>query len=116
MAHSKEYTKIMNSQRWQNLRNETLKARPYCERCQAKGRLEKAQIVHHIKPIESGHSNEEYESLAFNPENLQPLCNKCHSYIHRIEIGSLSKAGRMMRDQDRHQRWINDIRKRFTTN
>ena len=113
MAHSKVYVRIMNSQRWQNLRNETLKARPYCERCQAKGIQTDAQVIHHIKPIESGHSSEEYERLAYDPDNLQSLCHQCHSDIHRLEIGSYGKAGHLMRENDRRQRWINDMIKRF---
>jgi 5-methylcytosine-specific restriction endonuclease McrA len=110
MAHSKEYVKIMNSQRWHNLQSETLRKHPYCERCEAMGRQTKAKVVHHIKPIESGHSIDEYESLAYNPENLQALCTKCHSYIHRKELDSLSREGRKRRAHDRLQRWFNDIR------
>lgn len=91
----------MNSQRWRNLRTETLRKHPYCERCEAMGRQTKAKVVHHIKPIESGHSIDEYESLAYNPENLQALCTKCHSYIHRKELDSLSREGRKRRAHDR---------------
>ena len=110
MAHSRQYTQIMNSQRWRNLRAETLKAKPYCERCEAKGWKIPAKVVHHVKPIESGHSNEEYIKLAYDPENLQALCHKCHSYIHRNEIGSYGKAGHQMRENDRRQRWLNSIK------
>lgn len=110
MAHSREYIKIMNSQRWHNLQSETLRKRPYCERCETLGRQTKAKVVHHIKPIESGHSIEEYERLAYNPENLQSLCTQCHSYIHRNIIGSYGKSGRKMRANDRFQVWINKFR------
>ena len=107
MAHSVQYVRIMNSQRWRNLRAETLRAKPYCERCEANGIKTPAKTVHHIKPIESGHSIEEYERLAYNPENLQSLCTQCHSYIHRKELGSLSREGRKRRANDRLQWWIN---------
>lgn len=113
MAHSKEYTKIMNSQRWQSLRNKTLKERPYCERCQCKGIQTDAQVIHHIKPIESGHSTEEYKRLAFDPDNLQSLCHQCHADIHRLELGSYGNKGSKMRNDDRHQRWLNDMIERF---
>ena len=51
MAHSIQYTKIMNSQRWHNLQSEILRAKPYCERCEAKGWRIPSKVVHHIKPI-----------------------------------------------------------------
>lgn len=110
MAHSILYSKIMNSQRWRDLRAETLRTKPYCERCETKGRLTPAKVVHHVKPIESGHSNEEYIRLAYDPENLQALCHKCHSFIHKNEIGSYGKAGHQMRENDRRQRWLNSIK------
>lgn len=110
MAHSKEYVKIMNSRRWHNLQSEILSKHPYCERCGALGRQTKAKVVHHVKPIESGHSLAEYERLAYDPENLQALCTQCHSYIHRNIIGSFSKSGRKMRAQDRFQVWVSKIR------
>ena len=113
MAHSKQYVKIMNSQRWRDLQESTLKAHPYCERCETKGRRTPAKVVHHIKPIESGHSTAEYERLGYDPENLMALCTQCHADIHRNEIGSYGKAGYLMRRNDRQQRWLNDMRERF---
>lgn len=113
MAHSRQYTKIMNSQRWHNLQSEILKAKPYCERCEAKGWRIPSKVVHHIKPIESGHSTEEYERLAYDPENLQALCHQCHADIHSKVLGSFSKAGRIRRQNDRNLRWGNDLMKKF---
>ena len=113
MAHSIQYTKIMNSQRWHNLQSEILRAKPYCERCEAKGWRIPSKVVHHIKPIESGHSMEEYERLAYDPENLQALCHQCHADIHSKVLGSFSKAGRIRRQNDRNLRWGNDLMKKF---
>lgn len=113
MAHSRQYTQIMNSKRWRELRAKTLRERPYCERCKASGRLTPSKAVHHIKPIESGHSYAEYERLAYDPENLQALCHQCHSDIHK-EMGSHSKEGRIKRQNDRLLRWLNDVSGRFT--
>lgn len=113
MAHSRQYTKIMNSQRWHNLQSEILRAKPYCERCEAKGWRIPSKVVHHIKPIESGHSMDEYERLAYDPENLQALCHQCHADIHSKELGSFSKAGRIRRQNDRNLRWGNDLMKKF---
>lgn len=113
MAHSRQYTKIMNSQRWHNLQSEILRAKPYCERCEAKGWRIPSKVVHHIKPIESGHSMDEYERLAYDPENLQALCHQCHADIHSKELDSFSKAGRIRRQNDRNLRWGNDLMKKF---
>lgn len=112
MAHSRQYTQIMNSKRWRDLRAKTLIERPYCERCKVSGRLTPSKAVHHIKPIESGHSYAEYERLAYDPENLQALCHQCHSDVHK-EIGSHSKAGQARRQNDRLLRWLHDISGRF---
>lgn len=116
MAHSKQYAMIMSSSRWQKLQAATLQAQPYCERCKANGRLTPSKVVHHIQPIESGHSSEEYERLAYDPQNLQALCHQCHADIHRKEIGSYTKAGRLQRQKDRQQRWLNDLQHRFIKN
>jgi 5-methylcytosine-specific restriction endonuclease McrA len=114
MAHSRQYALIMSSSRWQKLQAETLKARPYCERCKEMGWLTPSKVVHHKQPIESGHSNAEYERLAFDTQNLQALCHQCHADIHRKVLGSYSRAGRLQRQNDRLQRWISTIKERIT--
>ncbi len=44
-----------------------------CQDCLVEGRLRRADMVHHIKPLR------EYPELALVQSNLRPLCNKCHA-------------------------------------
>lgn len=44
-----------------------------CQDCLAAGRLKRADMVHHIKPLR------DYPELALVQSNLKPLCNKCHA-------------------------------------
>jgi len=99
----------MNSKRWRNLQAETLMLHPFCERCKCNGFERPSVVVHHIRPIESGHSTAEYETLAFDPNNLQALCHQCHADIHRTDLDSFSREGRKRRAHDRLLRWINDL-------
>lgn len=85
MAHSKLYTRLMNSARWQRLRLQYLTAHPLCEQCQAEGRVQAAQCVHHVVPIESGRTDAECTGLAFAWNNLRALCYPHHAEIHRSE-------------------------------
>jgi len=109
MAHSRLYAKIMASQEWQTLRQKWLEDHPYCERCKAVGLTRKADVVHHVKPIESAHTENGYMELAFNEDNLLSVCNYHHALIHRKELKSWTKQGQRMRANDRLQVWINKI-------
>ena len=65
-------TEFYQSRQWRVLRAVKLQQNPLCEECQRQGRLTPAQMVDHIVPINKGG-----EPLAL--ENLQSLCNRCHS-------------------------------------
>ena len=89
-----EYRRIITGKRWIALR--TLKMQKnaienggFCEACVRKyrpgdPRPRKATEVHHITPIESGHTREEMEALAYNENNLMALCSECHRETHRL--------------------------------
>ena len=47
---------------------------PLCEVCLSKGIAVESELVHHKIPIAEGGTNAE--------DNLQALCNSCHSKIH----------------------------------
>ena len=68
--------------RWQKLRLYKLAKDGLCERCETNGEVEKAVLVHHIKPISSG-------GEALDYDNLMSLCTRCHVDIHKeLESGS----------------------------
>ena len=68
------------SKRWQALRKEKKMHDPFCERCKVKGIYEPARIVHHKEYI----TLENYldDSVFFNIENLESLCQECHNKEH----------------------------------
>ena len=110
MAHSKYYTKLLNSKEWNNLRYNILKEIPICERC----KTSHSCCVHHIKPVETGNTLEECRNLAFNRENLMALCTRCHSYIHKNELKSNNKEIRKQREGARFNVWLDSLTKKFT--
>ena len=50
-----------------------------------------ATCVHHIHPIESQHTPEQMERVAYDYRNLAALCDLCHERIHRYCNRSRSK-------------------------
>jgi len=89
MAKDPRYIKIINSQRWKILRANALASQPFCEECEKMGVYTLAECVHHKKPVEDGRDEAEMIALAYDPENLQPLCRKHHDEIHN-RMGSHS--------------------------
>jgi len=63
---------------WQRIRKMKLLANPLCERCKQQGRFVAAVLVHHRTPVSEGGTNE------FN--NLESLCQSCHSAEHMSEV------------------------------
>lgn len=105
MAHSKLYVQLMNSREWRELRVRKLQANPLCERCKAQGYIVSARCIHHLVPIESGHTPDDCQRLAFSWNNLQSLCFQCHAEIHKAER-SHSREAHRQRAQDRLRQWI----------
>ena len=72
---SEKYQKaceIRSSDRWKKLSKMIKSHYPVCSWCQKKLTFE----VHHIKPVS------DFPDLAFNVDNLLPLCTKCHDMLH----------------------------------
>ncbi len=63
---------------WRRLRAAHLSEYPLCVECEAKGRTVAATIVDHKTPIKQG-------GAPLDPENLQSLCNPCHSRKSALE-------------------------------
>lgn len=64
--------KLYNSKAWHRLRMAQLRDYPLCEFCRQQGRIEKAEIVDHIKPHRGN------KELFYDVSNLQSLCKQHH--------------------------------------
>lgn len=72
---------------WRKLRLMVLRAEPLCRACAAEGRVTEAEHVDHIVPLSRGGTN--------HRENLQPLCQSCHSRKTATQDGGFgAKRGR----------------------
>lgn len=60
-----------NSTEWIKLRNLVRQEEPLCRHCKEKGLIQATQVIDHIQPISQGGD-------AWDRDNLQGLCNKCH--------------------------------------
>jgi 5-methylcytosine-specific restriction protein A len=60
---------------WQKFRAVYLSLHPICVKCESKGYVVPAVLIHHVKPLDEGGSK-------YNEDNLQALCNDCHEEIH----------------------------------
>ena len=69
-AHKDRY----HSRSWRAIRKMQLSRQPLCEICMKDGRYTAASLVHHIRPLEEGGTND--------PDNLMSLCAACHSRLH----------------------------------
>ena len=69
------------SKEWQRCRSEYLASvGGLCERCEAKGIIRPAKIVHHKKYISLDNINDPSVLLSF--DNLEALCFDCHNAEH----------------------------------
>ena len=59
---------------WRAIREQFIVSFPFCQVCRKYGRLVRADVVHHIKPLAEGGTHD------FS--NLISLCNRCHARIH----------------------------------
>ena len=63
---------------WQKVRDRYVKLHPFCEMCFEEGHIGHADIVHHIKPLSEGGTNDE--------SNLMSVCFHHHEQIHRRRV------------------------------
>lgn len=75
-ARDQEAKSFYNSVAWRKLRRLKLVTDPLCEQCRAKEIYVPATIVHHVKP------RREQPDLALDLDNLESLCDSCHSRTH----------------------------------
>ena len=76
-----EYSAIIHSRKWRNLRRKKIIANPMCECCEREGRLTIATEVHHKIHLQTAKGATK-QLLAFDWNNLESLCKECHINAH----------------------------------
>ena len=79
-----QYQDIYQEKRWKNIVAAKKRTNPLCERCEAKGQVTPMDEVHHTIPFIWGRTPEEVESLAFDFDNAESVCDPCHDEAHKI--------------------------------
>lgn len=94
------YKVLIQSRRWHELREWYISRHPFCEECERRGILDqRAEEVHHVKPIGTAKDKSGMERLAFDKDNLQALCHECHVRVHRA-IKQAKRTGREVKPRD----------------
>ena len=76
-----DYYKWYYRKSWKVLRNNQLRRKPYCEECDRNHLMTHATEVDHKTP----HKGD--KALFFDADNLQSLCETCHSRKTLLENG-----------------------------
>ena len=105
MSRDPQYQRLLNSQRWKQLRRFYLWQYPLCERCLKEGHVRSAIDVHHKTPVETAHTLSEMEALCYRWSNLEALCIPCHQEVHK-EMGKSKRENIKERKNIKLQRWI----------
>jgi len=105
MSRDPQYQRLLNSQRWKQLRRFYLWQNPLCERCLKEGHVRSAIDVHHKTPVETAHTLSEMEALCYRWSNLEALCIPCHQEVHK-EMGKSKRENIKERKNIKLQRWI----------
>lgn len=114
IKQQKDKQEIYNSREWKKLRIAKLRStNGLCEECMKEGIVTAAHAVHHRHPIEDSTSKAEMRKWAFMWENLVSVCDACHAKIHK-EQGKGTKELARQRAEQRHERWKDNLLKRFT--
>jgi len=118
-----DYRAIITGKRWTTLRGMKMLMNAidnggFCERCvklyRAGGpRPREATEVHHIVPIESGHTRQEMEALAYDENNLMALCSQCHHELHK-ELGRVHIKEALREEIDEYLKSIRNGRQERT--
>ncbi|MBK5254333.1 MAG: HNH endonuclease [Peptostreptococcaceae bacterium] len=72
-----ELWKFYKSKEWLALKELVLREHHYeCQECKKRGKITKADTVHHIKHVR------DHPELALTKSNLEPVCKACHNKLH----------------------------------
>lgn len=114
MSRDKRYQRLLNSKRWWEVKRTVWqRANGLCERCKAEGYITAGVDCHHVKPVETARSPQEMEALCYNVNNVQLLCVPCHIKVHQ-DMHTHTKEEVIANRQRRHERWVEQMRAKFT--
>ena len=84
MSRDKRYQKLLNSQRWAEVKRFVWqRADGLCERCRREGLIRAGVDCHHKTPVESAKTEQEMERLAYDVGNIELLFIPCHIKTHQ---------------------------------
>lgn len=84
--YDSERRKIYDSERWKHLRAWKYVNSPLCEVCLQKDIVTPAEDIHHIVSFMSTNDPVQRVFLAYDYDNLQSLCKRCHQSIHNSKV------------------------------
>lgn len=100
-TNKSSYAKYYNSQIWKNLRESYYKEHPICEVCEAHGRINPTEHIHHIQNFMLGRTEEQKWKLLGDPHNCLACCVKCHSAIHqKIDNNNIQTGCSTLTDEE----------------
>lgn len=121
MSRDPRYQRLLNSRKWWEVKRIVWqRAGGLCEQCKADGiaagvpggYVTPGVDCHHIVPVESAHSVQEMERLAYNPDNIRLLCVACHIKVHQQQQSHTTDELKANR-QRRTDRWAEAMEAKF---
>ena len=115
MSRDRNYQRLLNSKRWQEVKRIVWqRTNGLCEECMKQGIVRAGVDCHHIVPVETATTPQEMERLCFDVNNVRLLCIACHSAIHK-GMGKGTRKLAIERAKQRQDRWAEGLTSRFTT-
>lgn len=78
----KKRQKVYQRKMWKDIRLAKLMKQPLCYVCELEGKTTLANDLHHIKTFTTSTNENEINALAYDTENIVPLCKYHHWAIH----------------------------------
>ena len=114
MSRDKNYQRLLNSKRWQEVKRIVWqRTNGLCEECMKQGIVRAGVDCHHIVPVETATTPQEMERLCFDVNNVRLLCIACHSAIHK-GMGKGTRKLAIERAKQRQDRWAEGLMSKFT--
>ena len=113
MSRDKNYQRLLNSKRWQEVKRVVWqRTNGLCEECIKQGIVRAGVDCHHIVPVETATTPQEMERLCFDVNNVRLLCIACHSAIHK-GMGKGTRKLAIERAKQRQDRWAEGLMSKF---
>lgn len=81
-----KYPEVYKDKEWKKSRSFVItRSNGLCERCKKKGKVKAGKVVHHIRWLND--ENKSDWNVAYNPKNLEYVCNDCHEDEHDRSTG-----------------------------